>query len=103
MQVQISQNSWLNLADLLEMNGVLFWGPVDLPEIPLSDNDKYVTITQEQSKRVDLLAYDNYGDSELFWVILQANDIDYPAQLFEGMTLRLPDPVTIVNLLKPKT
>lgn len=98
-QVTISKNSILNLTELLDFQGVLFWDQVDFPEIPLADDDTYIQLTQKQAHRVDLIAYDFYGDSELMWAIMLANNVDYPNQLVEGAVVRIPALATINNLL----
>lgn len=99
-EVQISRNSWLNLSRLLEFNGKVFWENVSLPQIPLSEEDKYINISQEQTRRLDLLAYEYYGDPELMWVILLANNKDLPNQFLEGELVRLPSPESIEKLLR---
>jgi hypothetical protein len=59
------------------------------PDIPVSDTDYYVITTL--GDRLDLLAYDFYQDSSLWWVIASANalpgDSVYPPV---GMQLRIP-------------
>lgn len=102
MEIKLEKYSWLNLTNLYEENGIPFWDQTEFPDIPFSDDDEYVEITQEMSKRVDLIAYDKYGDPNLFWVILLANNVDLPNQLREGMVLRLPSIETIESLLKEK-
>lgn len=59
------------------------------PDIPYTNNDNYVITTA--GDRLDLLAYDFYGDSSLYWVIASANalpgDSLYPTP---GTQLRIP-------------
>lgn len=98
-EVAVTPGSWLNLSTLFDLNGVLFWGPLDYPDIPFSDQDVFVQLTQDQAKRPDLIAYDAYGDSDLIWIILLANDVDLPNQLIEGETIRIPARLTVENLL----
>ena len=67
------------------------------PTIPKRDDDIYI-VTQE-TDRLDLLAYDFYQDSTLWWVIASANalpgDSMYPPV---GIQLRIPvDLQTILN------
>ena len=99
-QVKISKSSILNLSTLLEYQGVLFWDQVDLPEIPLSNDDVYIQLTQTQAHRIDLIAYDFYGNSEFMWAIMAANNIDLPNQLVEGATIRIPAIATINSLIR---
>ena len=98
----ITQGSWLNRKNLLEYKGVIFWDHTDLPDIEFNDDDQYVQLTAEQARRIDLLAHDTYGDSELMWVILQANGKDLPNQFVEGELIRVPARSTIEQLLSPQ-
>jgi Base plate wedge protein 53. len=46
--------------------------------------------------RPDLLSYDAYGDNNLEWVILQANNIvDINEEFVTGATIRVPHPRTL--------
>lgn len=101
MDVKIEQQSWLQLTNLLDFDGVIFWDQTEFPDIVISEDDQYITLSQAQSKRIDLIAWDFYGDVNMFWVIMLANNIDLPNQLREGMVLRLPAQSTIDDLLKP--
>ena len=99
MDLNVNPASWLNLSRLLEFNGVFFWDHIDLPDIPFSTDDTYVTLTADQAQRIDLVAYDYYGDTRYFWIILQANDVDLPNQFLEGQVIRIPSKDTIDQLL----
>jgi len=65
------------------------------PEIAPTNNDYYVITTIED--RLDLLAYDFYQDSSLWWVIASANalpgDSIYPPV---GIQLRIPTDIQSV-------
>jgi hypothetical protein len=100
-QVTVAPGSWLNLSQLLEFNGITFWDATVYPDIPYDPNDMFITLTDSQAARPDLLAYDNYGDPTLMWVILLANSVDLPDQLIEGQTIRIPAKNTIDILLSP--
>jgi nucleoid-associated protein YgaU len=70
------------------------------PDISFSDTDNYVIATM--GDRLDLLAFDFYGDSTLYWVIASANSISgdslYPDP---GMQLRIPSNIqAILNSYK---
>jgi len=57
--------------------------------IPKKDNDIYI-ITQE-TDRLDLLAHEFYGDSTLWWIIANANNINgVNIGLDAGIQLRIP-------------
>lgn len=102
-EVVVSKGSWLNLTDLLEFKEILFWGQTEFPEIPFSDDDTYVKLSQQQAKQIDLVSFDFLGDSELYWVILLANNKDMFNQFVEGETIRIP-PLSVVDaILHPST
>lgn len=62
-----------------------------------SDRDIYVTITQDIERRADLIAEKAYGDTRLWWVIYEFNDVRDPLfDLSAGNTLRLP-PLDLIN------
>jgi hypothetical protein len=59
------------------------------PEVPLSDQDIYVYVTQ--GDRFDTLASQFYGDQSLWWIIATANNIhNVSFSVPDGTTLRLP-------------
>lgn len=98
-EVSLTDGSWLNLTNLLEFNGIVFWDQTLYPDIPFSPNDVFIQLTTDQASRVDLIAFDAYGDAELFWIILLANNVDYPNQLIEGQTIRIPSQKTVDTIL----
>lgn len=66
------------------------------PDIPLSNDDNYIITTL--GDRLDLLAYDFYGDVNLWWIIASANSLPGDSLFPEpGMQLRIP--VDIQNIL----
>lgn len=101
-EIKIKKNSWLNLTKLLRFGEVLFWDHFDFPEVPYSDSDRYVQLSQNGAQRLDLIAYDFYGDATLVWVVQLANNLDYPTQAYEGLTIRLPAMETVQQLLRNK-
>lgn len=97
MGFQINKNSWLNMADLLSANddsvsgSVTFWDTPDFPQLLPQTSDTYFQIDQEHMGRLDLLAYKQYGDPDLWWVIALANGINLiPTDVILGMTVRIP-------------
>lgn len=67
------------------------------PRVKATDNDIYI-ITQE-TDRLDLLAYRYYGNSNMWWIIAIANNInDATFYIEEGTQLRIPaDTTKIIN------
>jgi phage tail protein X len=63
---------------------------VKYPEIPLDENDTYVTTVQ--GDRFDILALQYYQDESLWWIISTANDSLPQNSLLipEGIQLRIP-------------
>lgn len=70
------------------------------PEIEPSAEDTYIITSYED--RLDLLAYDYYGDESLWWVISRANpDVTRRDSFFikSGVQIRIPDQEIITSLL----
>ena len=76
----------------LNVTGSLYYVTNVYPEIAPTDNDYYVITTVDD--RLDLLAYDFYQDSSLWWIISSANalpgDSIYPPI---GIQLRIPQDI----------
>lgn len=59
------------------------------PEIPVSENDTYAIAVL--GDRMDLLAFDFYGDTSFWWVIASANSLKGDSLYLEpGMQIRIP-------------
>lgn len=58
---------------------------VDIP-IPKNATDQYWVITETYNYRPDLLAYDLYNDSKLWWVFAQRNPNRLKDPLFDFTT-----------------
>ena len=81
----------------LNVTGSQYYQTNIYPEVMPTDTDYYIITTVND--RLDLLAYDFYQDSTLWWVIASANalpgDSMYPPV---GIQLRIPvDLQTILN------
>lgn len=81
----------------LNATGSLYYQTNIYPTIQPTDSDYYIITTAED--RLDLIAYDFYQDSSLWWVIASANalpgDSLYPPA---GLQLRIPvDIQTVLN------
>jgi hypothetical protein len=63
--------------------------PIYYPNIEAKEDDTYIIVGN--TDRLDVIAYDFYGDSTLWWVIAMANNLEgdsmFPPQ---GMYLRVP-------------
>lgn len=73
----------------LDTTGSLYYSNNFYPEIPPTNEDYYVITVA--GDRLDLLAYDFYQDTGLWWVIASANSLPgdsiYPPP---GIQLRIP-------------
>tara|TARA_R110000868_G_scaffold2989_13_gene20173 strand:+ start:388 stop:690 length:303 start_codon:yes stop_codon:yes gene_type:complete len=70
--------------------------------IPRLSSDIYWTITQTYNMRPDLLAYDLYGDSRLWWVFIQRNPNGLNDPIFDftaGKSIYLPQSSTLKTTL----
>lgn len=78
-----------NISQTIVDNKPIF-STVKFPDIPLDENDIYVTSVQ--GDRYDLLAEDFYQDGTLYWVISKANDHLPQNSLVvpEGRQIRIP-------------
>lgn len=55
------------------------------------DDDLFVTISNRQDRRPDIISADTYGRADLAWVVLQFNSIvDINLELTAGTDIRLP-------------
>ena len=75
---------------------------IDMPVIKSSANDRYYTIESKYDRRPDLLAYDLYGDTRLWWVFVRRNmnKIQDPINDFRsGITIRLPDKTALASIV----
>lgn len=70
--------------------------------IPIDPLDQYWEITQTYNLRPDLLAYDLYNDSKLWWVFAQRNPNTLKDPLFDftaGAQIFLPQFATVKQAL----
>jgi hypothetical protein len=91
MALMVSKSSWLSIAPLLQFEGTVFWDTPYFPDILPQDNDIFVTVDSNYVGRLDLLAFDAYGDVDLWWVIALANGLELlPTDMVIGKKLRIP-------------
>jgi hypothetical protein len=67
------------------------------PEIPADINDIYIITTI--TDRLDVLAYDFYGDTTLYWIISMANNLPGDSLVpIPGTQLRIPTNIqSVIN------
>lgn len=81
-------------------NNLSYYANAVYPEIEFSSEDKYIITSYED--RLDLLAYDYYGDESLWWIISRANPETTRRDSFfikSGVQIRIPDENIITSLL----
>jgi phage tail protein X len=88
-------NRYQNIPTI-KINQKPVYQTVKYPEIPLNENDMYVTTVQ--GDRFDILARQYYQDESMWWVISIANSSLSQNSLIipEGIQLRIP--VDIENI-----
>ena len=90
-------NRYQNIP-VIKINQKPVYRTVKYPEIPLDENDIYVTTVQ--GARFDILASQYFQDETLWWVISIANDSLSQNSLIipEGIQLRIPANVSQIVL-----
>lgn len=81
----------------IENNRYFFgtWQPINIPESP---SDTFHTVTEADSDRIDLIAYQYYQTPELWWVIAEVNGLFFPFEDLEpGRILRIPSYITLTS------
>ncbi len=92
-------NRYDNSTILKTLQNKPYWKAKVYPNIPLSESDEYVITAV--GDRLDLLAFQYYGDATLWWVIAMANNnitngLMYPEP---GTQLRVPTDLNAVLAL----
>lgn len=59
-------------------------------KISLNENDRFHQVGPGEKNRIDIIAYNYYDNTTLWWVIALANNIDNPFELKVGEVLRIP-------------
>lgn len=70
--------------------------------VPIFANDSVVEITQKYNLRPDLLAYDLYGDSNLWWVFAERNPntlVDPIGDFRSGTLIYVPEKSKLIQNL----
>ena len=64
-------------------------------DIPYRETDTYITVDADHVNRLDLIAYEFYGNVQLWYVIAIASEILNPLDVPMGTLLRLPSLVSL--------
>lgn len=101
MSVNLNAFSRLRFGELLMLDGIECWDILDLPDIPLNDDDETHTVVT--GDRLDKIAYDRYGNPVGWWVIAKANNLELvPTAVYPGQKLRIPSPTYVTQVLFTK-
>jgi hypothetical protein len=74
-----------------------FWG---LPRrLEFVDDDEFVDHYPKENEQLHQIAFHYYGNSFLWWVIAQVNDVYRPWDLPTDAPLRIPSKTTLARLL----
>jgi hypothetical protein len=77
-----------------------YMGQLVSRNVPASVNDLTYEISSKYNQRPDLLAYDLYGKSELWWVFAERNPntlIDPVGDFRSGVIISIPDKKTLFS------
>lgn len=72
-----------------------------LPKVPVTVADKTYVIEAKYNERPDLLAYDLYGSSRTWWIVVLRNVdvlVDPIRDFKAGTVIKLPSKDTVENL-----
>jgi len=77
---------------------VAYWGEQRIPTLPTytrhtiarSEKDRFWVITKPREFRPDLVAFEEYGYSNFWWRILEANQMKSIFDFKSGTNIRLP-------------
>lgn len=102
MAEKVTPNSVLKFASLFNVDGVFFWDLPNMPDIIPQNDDLTHVVTSDELGNLDLLAYDYYGDEELWWVIMLANKKYDVSDFRLGEQIVIPSPAYVKTLATKK-
>jgi len=83
-----------------DANDDTFFGTWKIPEVQDTTDFIYYQIKASDIGRLDLLAYDYYGDPTLDWVIMDFNNIVDPIfGVFVGQKIKIPSKDQVLRML----
>ena len=72
-------------------NKFLTFGTYKKNELPRTEQDKYTVVTASTEYRPDLVSLAAYGTVDLWWKIMEANNIKDIYKFKIGLNIRLPN------------
>jgi len=89
----VPSTSRLQFAKLFKEDNILFWQHrTKITPVYRSDDRFHTVIITD---RIDALAYKYLGDTMLWWIIADYNDLFFCQDLTLGVTLRIPELSTV--------
>jgi len=89
MGVKRNPTGPLTTSNLYQINECIFWGKTRPPIIEARDDDEIYLV--KSFDRLDLIAANRLGDSQLWWTILARNDLRLaPNDLIPGRQIYIP-------------
>ena len=76
-------------------NGIEYLNRSEYPVIPVRDSD--IIINGKFGQRFDQLAFQYYGDQELWWIIARANNQSDSMYLVIGKEYRIPQEIGLIT------
>ena len=76
-------------------NGIEYLNRSEYPVIPVRDSD--IIINGKFGQRFDQLAFQHYGDQELWWIIARANNQSDSMYLVIGKEYRIPQEIGLIT------
>jgi len=88
---ELSINSRYNWSVLyLDSKNGDFYGTRQPLKLAKHKTDMYHQVTEADSRRIDLIAWQYYRDVSLWWIIAEVNNIGNPTVIPPGTILRIP-------------
>lgn len=98
--VAIKKQSYLGFSDLLQIEDAVYFDAPLFPDLLPDDTDQIVEVDARLVGRLDLIAYEQLGDAELWWIIALMNDLDdLPTDVRIGRKLRIPSKTRVSDYL----
>lgn len=112
MAVKLNPASYLLFSELINVDGVEFWGLVDFPQLLEQPDDIFIDIgigklgeivSTDESLRIDLLSNRIYGTPHLWWALALRNGLEVVPSGFKfGETVVASSPRYIFEEILPK-
>ena len=87
-----------NLDRILDDESNLYVETSEPVKVDKSPTDTFHIVTKKDENRLDLVSWQYYGNSLLWWVIAEASDIVNPFDVPRDTVLRIPDKSTIFGI-----